>query len=194
MAAIVAARDDGGMRRTTTTCSVRRMTVDLNLPDGASPPASVFWALSRVWDAMANRTYRYGGNDNSNIVVVRGGRVHPAVWIAEISISRSGEGGSSWWIVRHQWGGIPQQRWRRILPLCKRCGRGRGGDARNWRIPPRLIPHDPPGGRSGKELYSINVGGRSGGQGPLSPRGPLSGWATGGRGLGIDPIRGYPGR
>ena len=136
--ATAAARGDGGTRRTTTTCSVPRMTAALSLPNGASPPG-------------------YAG--------LRGGR-------------RRG-------------GGIPRRRRRRILPLRKRRGLGRGGAARDRRIPSRPIPRDPPGGRSGGGRSSVTAGGRGGGLVPSSPRGPLSPRATGGHGLRLDPLRGY---
>ena len=68
VATTAAARGDGGTRCTTTTCSVCRMTAALNLLDGTSPPAAVLRALAGVWDAMADGTYGYGGDDNGDVV------------------------------------------------------------------------------------------------------------------------------
>ena len=65
-----------------TTRSVHKMTADLNLWGGTSPPAAAFWDLVGVQDAMDDGTYRYRGNENNNVVVVGGGRLHPSIRIA----------------------------------------------------------------------------------------------------------------
>ena len=64
------------------TCSFRRITAALNLPDGASPPTTAFWVLAGFWDVMFNRTYEYRGDDKGDVVVNGGGILHPAVQIA----------------------------------------------------------------------------------------------------------------
>ena len=105
-----------------------------------------------------------------------------------------GRGGRGRRGERLRGGDIPRRRQRRILPLRKRRGRGRGGATLDQRIPPRPTPRDPPGGRLGGECSSVTVGRRGGGLVPSSPLGLLSRRATGGRGLGLDPLRSYPGR
>ena len=187
---------------TTTTCSVPRMTVALNLPDGASPPAAAFRALAGVRDAMANGTYGYGGDDNGDVVVGGGGRVHPAVWIATTYLGpdpdpamRGGGGGVA--------GGGEGDAGVEASPdgggdgSSLSASAAAGGGAALLATGGSLLVLSFVlrwGGRSGGECSRVTVGGRGGGLVSSSPRGPLSRRATGGRGLGLDPLRGYPGR
>ena len=135
-----------------------------------------------VWDAMADGTYGYGGDDNGAVVVVGRGRVHPAVRIVTKYLGpdpdpdkregggsdASGREGDAGEEASPDGGGDGSS-------LSARAAAGGGGDAtHDRRIPPRPIPRAPPGGRSGGELSSVTVGGRGGGMVPSSPRGPLS--------------------
>ena len=164
--------------------------------------AATFWALSGVWDAIANGTHRYGGDDNGNTVVVGGGRVHTTVRIATTYLGpdpnpanqRGGWGEAGGW-DGGSGGGEASPDGGGDRSSLSTSAAARGGVALlaiggSLLILSLVLLR---GGGQGGERSSITVGGQGGGLVPLSPRGPLSRQATGGRVIGINPLHGYPG-